>query len=59
MAKPMKPPKPAMRWGVYSKRGILIALRELRWQAQAGTQVENGEFFRRVKVTPIAGKGER
>ncbi len=54
--RPPKPPKPVMRWGVYNKRGILIGLRELRYQAQAFAQVGNGEHIQRVMVTPIASR---
>lgn len=61
MPKPPARPKPAMRWGVYTKRGRLIfevkTRREAKWWTERREAV--GWFFRRVMVTPIASKGER
>lgn len=48
-----KPPKRALRWGVYSKRGVLYGVRDFRYQAEAAAKTECLQV-ERVLVTPIA-----
>lgn len=59
MPKPPARPKPAMRWGVFNKRGVLLLLEPTRRDAKWWIERGSDNYVRRVMVTPIASKGEK